>query len=526
MSFEHDIMISYAWRDNQPPPLSKQEGWVSGFQEGLEFWLKQVMARPPKVWRDKNRMPGNKIFAEELDAVVANSAVLLAVLSEPYLASEWCTRERINFIKAAAEQGGVEVNNDYRIFKINKLPVDRKALPQELNIVTGFDFFEMDAETRLPAPIDPTFGDTEKQRFIRKVYDVSVAVARLLKHIETEGIRPDDDAPPHSEGPTTGESPAKPPAKVEPTGGGGLTIFIPPTTRDLREVRDELISELSRRNCRILPEQQFAIEDIEAFRQAVVEDLQKADLSIHLVGARYGTVMEGESRSVIELQNEWAAAESLQRGLRRLIWIPKNLGEVSAQQQAFLQRLRTERAVLHGADLLEDSVENLKTNVLEMLKPKSKAQEVSLSEGERKLYIIHDESDRDAVRDLRKALREVAGDQALKLLLPVFDGDAASLREIHRQRLIECNAVLLYWGGNSQAWMESSLSEVRKAPGFGRNQPFQSKHMVYLTGTQSSAKEDWALDFQDGLLEEDIDLVEAYSEVAPASLLSFIQSIR
>ncbi|MFN8398331.1 MAG: hypothetical protein U0176_27225, partial [Bacteroidia bacterium] len=56
MGFEHDIMISYAWRDNQPPPLTTQEGWVSGFQEGLEYWLKQVMPRTPKVWRDKNRM--------------------------------------------------------------------------------------------------------------------------------------------------------------------------------------------------------------------------------------------------------------------------------------------------------------------------------------------------------------------------------------------------------------------------------------------------------------------------------------
>lgn len=525
MGFEHDIMISYAWRDNQPPPMTTQEGWVSGFQEGLEYWLKQVMPRTPKVWRDKNRMPGNKIFAEELDAVVANCAILLAVLSEPYLASEWCARERENFIKAAKEQGGLEVNNDYRIFKINKLPVDRKALPGELNVVTGFDFYEMDPETRTPAPIDPSFGDKEKQRFIRKVYEVSVSIARLLKSIEAQGMAAD-------KGESGGvSSQPNPEATNEPLSDTpGLTVFIPFTTRDLREVREDLVSELTRRNCRILPEENANDEDAEAFKQAVLADLAKADLCIHLIGTRYGTIMEGETRSVIELQNEWAAEESHKRGIKRLIWIPDNVGEVTGQQAAFVNCLRTDRQSLTGADLLEDSVENLKTIVLDMVKPKPKPapvlQPTQAGVEELKLYIVHDESDRDAVRDLRRALKDkVVGGKPLRLILPVFDGDAASLREIHRQRLIECDAVLVYWGGGSQAWVEAGLSEVRKSPGFGRTRGFRAKHMVYLTGNKSSAKEDWWLDYKDGLLEADITTVEAYGGVPLEAIDPFINTI-
>jgi hypothetical protein len=536
MNFEHDIMISYAWRDNQPPPLSNQEGWVSGLQEGLEFWLKQVMPRPPKVWRDKNRMPGNKVFAEELDAVVAKTAVLLAVLSEPYLASEWCERERVNFIKFAMAQGGIEINNDYRIFKINKLPVDRKSLPSELTVITGFDFFEMDSETRMPSPIDPTFGDKEKQRFIRKVYDVAVAIARLLKQIEARGIVPtSDDATDLEKKTAIGDekSRSSEPKTVSTfppmtSTGSGLVAFIPFTTRDLREVREDLVSELQRRNCTILPAQQFPFEDTESFKQAIVEDIKKADIAIHLIGSRYGTVMEGESRSVIELQNMWAAEESSKRDLRRLIWLPKDLGELTGQQYTFIDCLRTDRGALKGADLLEDSVENMKSLVLDMLKPKpAPAPIAENATAEKKLYIVHDEIDRDAVRDLRKALRDKqVGNQPLKLLLPIFDGEAAQLRELNRQRLIESDAVLIYWGGSSQAWLEGTLSEVRKAPGFGRANPFKSKHLIYLAPTKTSAKEDWWLDFQDQLLEPDIDTVQAFDAVPDAALITYLQTIR
>ena len=530
MAFEHDIMISYTWRDNQPPPMSKSEGWVSGFQEGLEFWLKQVMPRQPKVWRDKNQMAGNKVFSDELHQVVSNSAILLAVLSEPYLSSEWCAKELQTFVTAADGQGGLEINNDYRIFKINKLPVDRKALPPTLTVVTGFDFFELDAETRVIAPIDPSFGETEKQRFIRKVYDVAVAMARLLKQIELEGFGKDDDdenaaTEGNGEEGTGNSTNAKPAEPIAP----GLTVFLPFTTRDQREVREDLVAELTRRNCKILPEEQTALEDVEAFKQAVKADLEKADLAIHLIGARYGTVLEGETRSVTELQNQWAAEESRKRGLKRLIWLPKNIGELTGQQFTFVDCLRTDRNALEGADFLEDTVENMKGIVLEMIKPKPKpqAEDPSASPDEKKLYIWHDESDKDAVRELRKALRDkIVGGQPLKILLPVFDGDAASLREIQRQRLQECDAVLIFWGGSSQAWVESCLGEIRKAPGFGRTQKFASKHLIYLGGTKTSAKEDWSLDFQDGLLEPDVATVEGFDSIATAALDQFIQTIQ
>ncbi len=529
MAFENDVMISYAWRDNQPPPMTTGEGWVSGLQEGLEYWLKQLMPRNPRIWRDEKRMPGNKVFAEELDEVVQKTAVLLTVMSEPYLASEWCNRERVNFIKSAIEQGGMEVNNDYRIFKINKLPVDRKSLPKELNVITGFDFYVMDSDTRNASPIDPTFGDKEKREFLKKVYDVAVDLARLLKALEKEEIRPIAlrDTKNDEKGAEVKE--AQKTAETKPNAGAkqqGPVVFLPYTTRDLAAVRDELISELRRRNCTIVPDEPFPYEDIETFKAAALENIEKADIAIHLIGARYGMILEGSTKSVIELQNTWASDESEKRGLRRLIWMPKTQKEMSGQQFTFVDCLRTDRMALRGADFLEDSMENMKSIALEMLAPPQKAAPVDEVGGELKVYLMCTEGDRDEIRGMRKLLRGKSYQgQKLKLLLPVYDGEPAELHKIQQQRLQECDAVMVYWGSANEAWLFRTLNEVRKAPGFGRDRPFKTKHLVVLSQEKTSSKEDYWLDYVDEIGDEDVQVVEAYDPISEEFIDQYIQSI-
>jgi hypothetical protein len=541
MNFEHDVMISYAWRDNQPPPMSKQEGWVSSLQEGLEFWLKQLMPRASRIWRDKNQMPGNKVFADELDEAVRKCAVLLTVLSEPYLSSEWCNRELQTFLKNAPLQGGLRVDNDYRVLKINKLPVERSAIPDELNLTTGFDFYEIDPETRLPMPIDPSFGDAERERFIKKVYSVAVVLAKLLRGIDENGLgkttRP--QAVPDPAISSQPEKPAAPPVPSQhdqdkAAAPGGLTVYLPHTTKDLRDIRDELVAELMRRNCTVLPQEQGHFDDVEEFRRAVTQDLAKSDVAIHIIGARYGIVLDGTTQSVTELQNDWAAAESRLRGLRRLIWLPKDMGEVAGTQAAFIERLRSDRSALEGADLMQDSAEVFKGQVHELLHAKPQAASAPPSAG-LQIYLLHEESDKEAVRALRRQFKNLTihskqlhlshqGNE-VRLILPVFDGDASTTRALQRQHLMECDAVIIFWHGGSQAWVESSLNEIRKAPAQGRNKPFAAPHMVYLSGEKTTAKEDWCLDDQDGLLAADVKTVLGMDSAPAATLADYFQQL-
>lgn len=517
MQFDQDIMISYAWRDNQAPPFTKQEGWVSGFQQGLEYWLKQIMPRPVKVWRDKNQMPGNKLFANELDDVVGKSAILLAVMSEPYLSSEWCGRELENFLTNAKEQGGLEIDNNYRIFKINKLPVGRDEVPEYLDVVTGFDFYELETESRLPKPIDPSLGDDEKQKFIRKIYDVAVSIATLLKAMDEKELSP-------VKAPSPGEK-----KEEEPVGGekSGLTFYLPHTTRELRGFRDEIVSELIRRNCTVLPSEKASFMEAEELISAATADLSKCDFAVHLLGSRYGLVPEGADESVTALQINLSAKESKSRGINRLICIPEEAGEPVTQQAELIKGLHRNRDALERADLIEGSGELLKAQIFDLMKSGPPKGDTGNDDGTMVIYLLHEESDKKSIREIRKFLKPLQiNGKSLKVVLPLFDGDAGAIRERQQETLKECDAVILFWGNGSQAWIESSLNVVRKSPAFGRTKKFQFSHLVYLAGEKTSAKEDWWLDFKDDLLEEDVFTLNALETPAIQDLEKFIKGIK
>jgi hypothetical protein len=528
MHFEHDAVISYCWRDNEPPPLSKQEGWVSVFQEGLEFWMQQLMPRVSRIWRDVHQMPGNKVLKDEMTQIVGKCAILLTVTSEPYLASEWCKWELNKFLEQAEKQGGIRIENDYRVFKINKLPVKPHSMPEALNLVMGFDFYEIDPFSRLPTPIDPSFGEREQHRFIRKVYDVAVTLTRVINRIENQGLgrtgkKSVRNRPilKNNEPNSTDLVQVISPTMMESALAGPI-IFIPYTTSDLRDVRDELVAELVRRNCRILPQEQYQFAEVGEFRNATAQALAQSELAIHMIGEKYGTILEGASQSIHELQNTWAADESKKRGLRRLIWLPKELTAQSKAQAAFINRLRTDDAELEGADLMQDSFEVLKTHIEELLKPRKK--QASIHQHGLQIYLHYEESDANAVRPLRKFFKNAAiHGQSVQLSVPVFEGDAATARELQRQNMVDCDAVIVYWNGGSHAWIQTTLNELRKAPASGRSKPFFYKHLVYIAGKKTKAKETWWHDSEENLLDEDVLTVLGFAKTPEESLCEYLQ---
>jgi hypothetical protein len=525
MSFEHDAMISYSWRDNEPPPLSNEGGWVSTFQEGLEYWLRQLMPRNSKIWRDKNNVQGNTMLAEEMHQVLGKCAILLAVTSEPYLASEWCKRELTTFLEQAESQGGVRVDNDYRIFKINKLPVEREALPKELDVTTGFDFYEIDPDSRMPTPLDPTFGESERRRFIRKVYDVAVTLSKILKQIENKGVGP-NIAPFASleEVNAAHRNIEKPQTPSRSNRLVVATVYVPHTSKEQREVRDEVVGELIRRNCLVLPQEQGQFSDAEEFLTTAKRDLAKCDFSIHLIGARYGIVLEGSPKSMVELQNEWAAEESRTRGMKRLIWIPNDLKDINPLQATFIESLRTESEAIIGADLVEDAAEVLLRQMAVLLK--SKRAEFSAESMGLKIYLMHEEPDMDEVRELRRYFKGVKlNGHPLEILLPIFDGDAHTLREMQLQNLMEADTVLIFWNSGSQAWVKASLNEVRKAKAMGRQKPYLANHLIYLTGEMTNAKRAWWLDFQEGLYEAETTTIEAYEQIPEIAFREYFKHL-
>ena len=121
------IFISYAHLDNESL-IEGKPGWISSLHRLVAIRAGVFLGRKVRIWRDP-LIPPNEPFPAEIERRLADSAVLVCVLSPRYVRSGWCQRELESFSK----KGG-------RIFKVEKLPVDRQKHPPQQQELLGYIF--------------------------------------------------------------------------------------------------------------------------------------------------------------------------------------------------------------------------------------------------------------------------------------------------------------------------------------------------------------------------------------------------
>jgi hypothetical protein len=444
-----DVFISYAILDNSPLGGST-EGWVSRFHNDLVIKLSELMGERVKVWRDA-KLGGSDLLEETIIRQFPTLKALLSVVSPRYLRSEWCVREVGEFEKASAATGGVKVNEKSRFFKVVKTPFAAQDVPPSLvelfNSVLGFDFFEVDPASGRPREFSEEYGQEARRKYFARLYDVAYDLSQLLKLMRTH--------------PLAGARPAEAPRS-------GKTVYLALTASDLQAQREQVRRELVERGHAVLPDSPLPMIS-EEFEAAVRACLERCDLAIHLVGERYGIVPENASQSIVELQNQLAAAATGKPGYSRLIWLPKGLTPQDPRQVEFVERLQRDAQAQHGAELIQDVLEKLKEVMLDKLTPPPPPVSPVKPDPQRPplLYLICDQAD-----DLRvDPLEDFFFDQGAEVSRSRFEGDEAAISQAHRQALQLCDAVLIYYGAASRAWVDVKLMDVLQAPGYGRSAP-------------------------------------------------------
>jgi len=158
------------------------------------------------------------------------------------------------------------------------------------------------------------------------------------------------------------------------------------------------------------------------------------------------------------------------------------------RQKTFITNLQ--QRIGCGAELLQTSVEDLKTRIIEKLNPPAKAAATpSKQNGREKLkqvYLICENRDRSLVRPIKEYLFK----QNIEVIT-WFDGDsAATLMDYHHKNLRECDAALVYFGNGDEPWVRKNLEDLEKAYGYGREDDW-SAAAVYVGAPQSDQKEDF-----------------------------------
>jgi hypothetical protein len=247
--------------------------------------------------------------------------------------------------------------------------------------------------------------------------------------------------------------------------------------------------------------------------------MKDCGLSVHLIGSGYGAVPDGPAeKSVVIIQNELAIQRSKTSGLKRVIWLPEGTTSTHLHQQEFLRTLQHDAESQYGADLITGDFETLKRVIhasVQSLEQKKRATAAGAGSTDGNLiYLICDQRDRTATLPLRKFLKAHGFD----VRIPVFQGDASSVRRSNEELFTQCDAVLLFYGAGDEAWKASVEHEMRKIKAYRGNKPLLASD-TYLAEPETDDKRD--------LIElEEANVIDALSGFSEANLEKFLSHVR
>lgn len=512
MKFDKDVFISYAHIDDKPLDEGAK-GWISDFHTLLETRLEQTIGHEILIWRDE-RLTGNDVFAKEIESQLPTLKLMVSIITPRYLDSDWCKRELGAFYKAALANGGVQIGNKSRIFKIVKTPVDDETirqLPSDIHevfdTILDYKFYIHESSTGKFRELSRSswVDNRIRQEYMNKLDDVVQDIANLIKLLN----------------------------KGEPL-AEKRKIYIAETSFDMQVYRDNLIRELEEADFMIVPDKNLPyIAD--RFRSDVSDYLDQSILSVHMISSsNYAMQPEGSDKSIVILQNEIAADKSGSGDLKRLIWVPPvapeniNHENLFARQSQFIQELKSNLELQKGADILVGPLEEFKQAIFDTLKriadeekkKNQESEEVIETEGApvpedsiKLIYLICEQRDLDDIIPIEDCLT----DSGFEILLPLFDGDNAQLRQVHLENLKICDAVLIYYGNGNYRWVSSMKSDLLRLPAFGRTKPLLSK-TIYIAAPSDADKEKFR--------SNDAEVIRATNGFQTDQLKGFIEKIK
>lgn len=499
MSFTHDIFISYGHLDDISP-FGQEQGWIDLLHKRLLVLVGQALGYEPSIWLDGHNLQGNDELGGAISEGVNQSLLLIPIISPRYVQSDWCKREMAAFHASDPPPSQATPGFRSRVFKVVKtpLPDHLKTLePEQIRNLRGYPFYAPDDASGLLTEFSPEPTDKQYWQMLnRLVADITKALIELKHSSGSKQTGPVDDSP-------VNPSPINPPANAnaprglpqpstnQTNGGDTKFVYLAESTSELGKDRELVGDELRQRGYGVVPEQKLPLDEKQKTEQVVRADLARCVLSVHLVGTRYGSTPEDDARSVVRIQEELAAERGAENeSFLRLLWMPPALMTPAMEikderQKAFVIELQNR--ITAGSELLQTSIEDLKTRIVEKLNPPAS----TIASNERRsrlkqVYLICENRDRSLIRPIKQYLFQ----QDLEVITWLDEGGTDTLMDYHRKNLRECDAALVYFGSGDEPWVRKNLEDLEKAYGYGREADWLA-NAVYVGAPPSEQKEDF-----------------------------------
>lgn len=336
----HSIFISYAHADNR-------DGWVDAFHASLENRL-AVLGVSAEVWRDR-RLSGADVFSDAILDQLKQSVLLISILSPSAVKSRWCEKERQRFEQYAQARGGFSIGSVSRALKVVMTPAEEDA-HKEIFGTLGYDFFELNSQTRLYDHYQPT-----DHRFGKVIDRLAQEIRKLLPAFAAAAARSTKPA-----------------------------VFVAEVSADLEADRAKVVDQLRAWGYRVVPSEPLPAQG-SRLRGAIESGVGEAVLSVHLLSDKRGVIPDEEDKSILALQYELAG----KRGLDRIVWILPG----TEPHPAIEQELR--QGAMHGLERLEGqrTIEDLKEILAAKLTALDDRPRGNGNGSKRNIYVVCDAKD-------------------------------------------------------------------------------------------------------------------------------------
>jgi hypothetical protein len=345
---------------------------------------------------------------------------------EQYLNELYAINDNLHSSGAKAEN---------KIFKICLNPSNNIKQPLSLKSLCGYNFFEFFGRKETIIPLE--FNSREHSV---KAWNLILDIAFDFNQIIEQSVMNIDDA-----------SEAK-------------SIYLSRTSSDLMATRDEVKRELQHNGFNVLPKTDITInsQNLEA---DVFETIENCDFVIEILGSKYGSVKTGEKISVYEREhNAIGEAQKKLQNIHRLIWIPDFLKRKEHRQELYISRIKQKDSDFN-TQVVESSFDEFKEILNQQINGTIPIPHKEAVAGE--LYFIT-----PAESNIGN-YNEMANAQNLRLNT-IDHSNEDTLYHQHLDLLAKSDNIVILWINKDQFWLRSKLSDLVKAPGLGRKEPFKS----------------------------------------------------
>lgn len=255
-----------------------------------------------------------------------------------------------------------------------------------------------------------------------------------------------------------------------------LTIFIGPSDDNTTIEYQKILRELLHRNHHIIPEVlNPSAKELIDNPQSLETTLADTDLCIHFIG--HGSISNYPDKASPAMKVNDLVAEYCTKNskIQRIIYVPDEDENTTENVRLKILQFKSNLKALKNAELVQTPVEKFKdivlTKIQEIFMP---VEDVHVSEEEKgELYFIYAPGQEKNVGKITTWFNS----QKFNYSISQIDQDQLALIKYHQGKLKNCDGVVIFNHGNKE-WLSRKLSDLLKAPGWGRKKQFKYKAVI------------------------------------------------